>query len=252
VSFLHPFRDHRRNELRGTPLSPEQRAIVEKNAPFAARLSEDDRRELEGHMQVFLDEKRFEGCGGLELTDEMRVTIAAHACRLLLHRETDYYPELESILVYPHAYVVPARRTDGRIVIEGDEVRLGESWVRGTVILAWDHVKGRAAHLHDGHNVVLHELAHQLDAEDGAMDGTPELGAQSLYGAWSNVLGREFLDLEERLAQHLPTDIDPYGATSPAEFFAVVTETFFEAPDRLRAKHPELYEVLAEFYRQRP
>jgi MtfA peptidase len=247
------FKSKRRERLRGTPLSDEQRAIVRRKVSYFSRLSDEDRRELEGHMQVFLAEKRFEGCGGLELTDEIKLTIAAQACILLLHRETDYYPGLGSVLVYPSAYVVKQTRQKlGDLVVESEQVRVGESWVRGAVVLAWDAVQRGASDCHDGDNVVFHEFAHQLDAEDGAMNGVPALAQRSLYSAWARALGAEYDELLERVAAHQPGDIDAYGAISPAEFFAVVTVAFFEMGAQLKAKHPDLYEVLRAFYRQDP
>lgn len=251
LKFL--FKRKRRDALRQEPLSEREREIIGRNVPYVASLSAEDQAELEGHVRIFLAEKSFEGCGGLTLTDEIRTTIAAQASVLLLHRETDYYPGVEAILVYPSAYVVPnARRMLGNVVVEGDQARLGESWVRGVVVLAWDAVRRGASNVHDGHNVVLHEFAHQLDAEDGAMDGVPELGTRALYSAWAHALGAEYEELLERVAAHKPSDIDAYGATSPAEFFAVLTEAFFETGARLKRKHPELYEVLQEFYKQDP
>jgi MtfA peptidase len=251
VLFL--FKKKRREKLRSRPLSEQQRAIVRRNVPYVARLSAADLRELEGHIQVFLAEKNFEGCGGLAMTNEIKLTVAAQACILLLHRETDYYPGLDSILVYPSAYVVKnTRQKLGDFVVEGDEVRLGESWVRGTVVLAWDAVQRGAANRHDGRNLVLHEFAHQLDAEDGSMDGAPNLGKRSLYSPWAHALGTEYEELLARVAAHQPGDIDDYGARSPAEFFAVVTEAFFETGVTLKSRHPEIYEVLRAFYRQDP
>jgi len=216
-----------------------------------AALDAEERRELEGLVQIFLAEKHFEGCGGLELTDEIRVTIAAEACRLLLHRETDVYPQLVSVLVYPSAYRATTQSQEGRVVIERDDARLGESRVRDAVVLSWDHVLRSARHLGGG-NVVLHELAHQLDAEDGAMDGAPALGDRARYASWARVLGEEFAELSRRLHDGRPSDIDDYGATNPAEFFAVITEMFFGRAALLQARHPELYQELVSFYRQDP
>ena len=228
------------------------RALVEKNVPYVGRLTPEDRAELFGLIQIFLAEKHFEGCGGLEITDEVRVTIAAQACVLLLHRETDDYPNLTSILVYPTTYVVrEGRRTAEGLVAEGPQARLGESWARDVVVLAWDSVLSGAADIHDGHNVVLHEFAHQLDQEGGGA-GAPALPRRSMYVAWARVLGHDFDQLVRDVAHHHRTLIDRYGATNPAEFFAVVTETFFEKPRELRARHPELYTLLKEFYRQDP
>jgi Mlc titration factor MtfA (ptsG expression regulator) len=251
LDFL--FKNKRRAGLRARHFPAEWTAILERNVSFFRHLTADDRREIEGHVQVFIAEKSFEGCGGLELTDEIRVTIAAQACLLLLHRETDDYPTLDSILVYPHAYVARStQRLEGGVVVEGAAARLGESWTRGVVVLAWDHVLSGAVSMHDGHNVVFHEFAHQLDAEDGAMDGAPMVGARTRYTAWARTLGEEYEALCARVSRHRPTDLDAYGATNPAEFFAVVTEAFFEKPRALQAKHAALYAELAEFYRQDP
>lgn len=235
------------------PFAVEWRALIEKNVPIVACLSPEDREALVGHIQVFLAEKRFEGCGGLQMTDEIRVTIAAQACILLLHRETDYYPNLVSILVYPTTYVVRGgRRTAEGLVAEGPQARLGESWARDVVVLAWDSVLSGAADIHDGHNVVLHEFAHQLDQEGTSGSGAPVLPRRSMYVAWARVLGNDFDQLVRDVAQHHRTLIDGYGATNPAEFFAVATETFFEKPRQLRSRHPDLYAQLKDFYRQDP
>ena len=245
------FKRHRRDALLAQPFPPAWREILDRDVAYVAKLGEADRAELEGLVQVFLAEKNVEGCGGLVLTDEIRVTIAAQACLLLLHRETDIYPDLETVLVYPHAYRARATRRDGPVVIESEDARLGESWTRGVVVLAWDHVASSARHL-GGDNVVLHEFAHQLDAEDGSMDGAPDLGSRARFASWARVLGEEFAELSSRIHAGRPSDIDAYGATSPPEFFAVVTEMFFEKPQQMRKRHPELYAELATFYRQDP
>jgi MtfA peptidase len=243
----------RRKKIRSRPFPPAWLAIVEKNVPYLQDLSEADQERLLSDILVFLDEKNFEGCGGLSLTDEIRVTIAAQACLLLLHRKNDDYPRLRSILVYPHAYRVNVTKgsPDG-LIQEGPETRAGESWGHGAVVLSWDDVKKSASDLRDGHNVVLHEFAHQLDQEDGAADGVPILARRARYTAWARVLGSEYRELVSEIDKGHRTDIDPYGAISPAEFFAVVTECFFENPVALKRKHPELYDQLRLFYRQDP
>ncbi len=226
--------------------------ILVANLPHASLLCAEDRQELEELVRIFISEKRFEGCGGLVITDEIKVTIAAQACLLLLHRDTDIYPGLESILVYPHAYHTRSERREGPLVVEADSVRLGESWVRGALVLAWDHVRSATHHVAPGQNVVLHEFAHQLDAEEGAMEGAPDLGSRARYVAWARVLGKEYETLSDRVHAGRSSDIDSYGATNPAEFFAVVTEMFFERPRPLRKHHPALYAELLAFYRQDP
>ncbi|MCA9750584.1 MAG: zinc-dependent peptidase [Gemmatimonadetes bacterium] len=250
---MHPFRDARRRRLSARPFPPEWDRILERNFPLDRALPAADRAELRRRVRIFLAEKHFEGAGGLDLTEEIRVTIAAQACLLLLHRGEDFYPRLDSIIVYPAAYRVRTieRSADG-VVHERDQVRLGEAWNTGAVVLSWEDVRYGAADLHDGHNVVLHEFAHQLDLENNAADGAPELPRRSMYVAWARVLGHEYEQLRHEIERGHRTLMDAYGATNPAEFFAVATETFFERPHALREKHPELYDQLSRFYAQDP
>lgn len=246
-------REFRRRRLRNQQFPQEWEEILARNIPQYKHLSAQDREELQGHIQVFLAEKRFEGAAGLVITDEIRVTIAAQACMLLLHRKTDYYPGLSSIIVYPHEYVARhAERAFGGLVREGPQVRLGESSPRGAVVLSWDHVRAGASDVDDCRNVVFHEFAHQLDAEDGRVDGAPPLSQRSMYIAWARIWGQEYESLREKAARGHRTLLDRYGATNPAEFFAVATECFFQRPMRMKAEHPELYEELKGYYRQDP
>jgi MtfA peptidase len=248
------FKQRRRRRFRAKPFPEERKLIVRRNLPVFARLSSADQAELLGHVQVFLAEKHFEGCGGLELTDEIRLTIAAQACLLLLHRETDYYPELVTILVYPSAYIAHEDRyLGGNIWEEGEDGRLGHTGRRmGSLVLAWDAAKRGATDPADGANLVLHEFAHQLDYEDRRTDGAPALKTRAEYLAWARVMNREFQALRAADEQGTPTVLDTYGAKNPAEFFAVATEAFFERPLALRARQPELYAQLAGFYHQDP
>jgi len=247
------LRRRRRARQRARPFPSAWEAIVERNVPIDRRLPEADRAELRGHILVFLAEKRFEGAAGLRITDEIRVTIAAHACVLLLHRSTDIYPGLYTIIVYPGTYVAERTVRDPiGLVTERSEPRRGESSTRGAIVLAWDAVEAAASDLGDCRNVVLHEFAHQLDAQDGQVDGTPVLADRSRYVAWARVLGGEYERLRRDTALGRQTLLDRYGATNPAEFFAVATECFFSQPRGLRAKHPELYAELCVFYRQDP
>ena len=243
------FRRRRREKLKAVPLSEQQWAIIDRRVPLVRGMGEADRRELGGIVQILLREKRFEGCGGLEVTDEIRLTIAAQAGVLLLHRETDFYPTLRSILVYPRAWTAPqATPGPGGVVTEGPQTRLGESWHRGAVVLSWDDVARGAADPDDGHNVTLHEFAHQLDGEAGGMEGAPRLRGPGRYRAWAEALGAEYEELIERLHRGHRTLLDPYAATNPAEFFAVATELYFEKPGAMRRRHPELFEQLEAFY----
>jgi Mlc titration factor MtfA (ptsG expression regulator) len=244
----------KRHRLRARPFPSAWKSIITRNVHVYRRLPPAEQRELLGHIQIFLSEKHFEGCGGLELTDEIRVTIAAQACLLLLHRETDYYPELTSILVYPSAYIAHEDRYLGDNIWEqGEDGRLGHTGRRmGSLVLAWDEAKRGGTDPADGRNLVLHEFAHQLDFEDSQTDGAPALSTRNEYRAWARVMSREFEALQRADEAGTPTLLDTYGATNPAEFFAVTTEAFFERPRALRAKQPELYAELAHFYRQDP
>lgn len=247
------FKERRRKAVRERPFPAEWQSILAENVPYFRRLRSEDQDKLRDLIKIFLDEKRFEGCGGQDVDDEIRVTIAAQACILLLQREGDVYPDLEVILVYPSTYVDKRPRTvEGGIVIEEPEARLGESWSRGVVVLAWDAVLHGASDVRDGKNVVFHEFAHQLDTEDGAADGAPVLEKRAAYGPWARVLGAAFEGLLRDDEEGNRTVIDTYGAKNPAEFFAVVTESFFERPRALRARHPALYEQMRQFYQQDP
>jgi hypothetical protein len=248
------FKRKRRDELRARPFDDHERAIVARAVHLWPYLDDEARARIEGDAKVFVAEKTFEGAGGLDVTREMQLTIAAQAAMLGLGREADaeLFPELETVVIYPSVFVADVKKSDGLVTIEGPETRSGESWSTGLVVLAWDEVAHDVRSLHGGHNVVLHELAHQLDAEDGAVDGAPDLGTRKRYVAWAHVLGEEYRALGERLHAGLRTDLDPYAATSPAEFFAVTTEAFFERSAALAARHPALYAELCAFYRVDP
>lgn len=247
------FRGVRRKRLMATPFSSGWEEIIVRNVPLYARLPASLKHRLHGHIQVLLAEKHFEGCGGLEMTDEIKVTIAAQASILLLNRNPRYYPGLDSILVYPSTFLSDTIQYLGdHVYIEEQAAHLGESWRRGALVLAWDSVKRGGMDVSDGQNVVLHEFAHQLDQEDGEADGAPVLERGALYAAWARILRKEYKRLQTKVRSGLKTVMDEYGATHPAEFFAVATETFFEKPHAMKRRHPELYEVLKEYYKLNP
>jgi Mlc titration factor MtfA (ptsG expression regulator) len=244
----------RRQRLRAQPFPRPWLEIIRHNVAFFNRLSASDQAELLGHIQVLLAEKRFEGCNGLELNDEIRVTIAAQACLLLLHRRTDYFPRLLTILVYPSTYIAEDRRQVQDFVWEeGKMVRAGETGRQlGAMVLAWDMTKAGGADPSDGKNVVMHEFAHQLDFENYAADGTPALATREQQLTWREVMTTEFATLRAADETGIPTLLDTYGATDPAEFFAVSVEAFFERPRALRARHPRLYSELKRYFQQDP
>ncbi len=247
------FKKLRRYRVANQRFPEEWLRIIETNVPFYNRLPLEDRTELQHHILIFIAEKRFEGCGKLIITDEIKVTIAAQACMLLLHRKTEYYPGLSSILVYPHAFIASrTKHLPSGVVAEAPQVLLGESWHRGSVVLSWDDVKHGVADINDGHNVVFHEFAHQIDSSGGKGDSTAVLNSRSSYIAWARVLEKDYKKLRRAKARQHPTLLNKYGSTNPAEFFAVVTEFFFEKSEELKEAHPELYNELKRFYQQDP
>ncbi|MGC1440610.1 MAG: M90 family metallopeptidase [Burkholderiaceae bacterium] len=251
VWFLSkPARRRRRHERHGDKPFPDQwRKILRRRMPYYRRLPFNLQRQLQQQIHVFIAEKNFVGCRGLEVTDEMRVLIAAQACLLLLNRQTGCYPTMSEVLVYPDTFIVERDEVDAANVVH--RVRRpvsGESWANSQVVLSWADVLEGAADPGDGQNVVIHEFAHQLDQESGSGNGAPGFSDAEQAGRWSDVLSNEFNRLREQLAIDSEPLLDPYGAQSPVEFFAVATETFFERPVRLYAEHPLLYEELARYY----
>ena len=249
--FIYPRWRLRRVLAR--PLPPAAEAVLQRNIPVYKRMSPDLQQQLRRMVVQFLHQKKFIGCEGLDVTDEMAVTIAGQACLLLLNRPSKVYPALHSILVYPTEFV--AQRAEvgpGGVVTPGRQSMLGESWDDGRVVLSWDNVRRGAADWTDGHNVVLHEFAHQLDSESGRANGAPYLGHPDSYREWSEVLSRDYQNLRLNAMYRQQTVMDPYGATNPAEFFAVATETFFEKPYQMAEHHPALYAEFLKYYRVDP
>lgn len=244
----------KRSKIRRSTFPKEWIEILKTNFGIYNQLPCADQQELQKHILVFLSEKCFEGCSGLKIDDEIRVTISAQACLLLLHRKPEYYPSLKTILVYPSSYLAknPYDSTD-------KSHRLGESWQYGPVVLAWDSSARGGKNAYDGNNVVIHEFAHQLDQMDGIADGAPTLGKgeqlekrKLKYRSWALVFTQEFESFQKKAAKGKKTVIDHYGATNPAEFFATATEAFFEKSRQLKKKRPELYKELRSYYKQDP
>jgi MtfA peptidase len=247
------LREQRRRRSLETPFPDEWRAILDSNMAHFGYLSAEERRRLCELVQVFVAEKSWVGAGGLELTDEVRVTIAGQACLLVLGLDHVLYANVETIIVYPAA-VRPVRAEEPffaapRVVREVMPV-LGEAHQHGPVILTWRAVRRGGMHPGRAPNVVYHEFAHKLDMLDGAVDGVPPLTDRREYRRWVEVCTREFEALREAVDQGAATLLDPYGLTDVGEFFAVVTEVFFDQPLELAEQHPELYDVLSRFYRQ--
>jgi Mlc titration factor MtfA (ptsG expression regulator) len=242
----------RRAKLRQQPAPALVIETLEQRVGIYSQLPDELKAQLHGHINVFLDEKRFLGLGGLEITDEMCIIVAGLACVLLLNRDATYYPGFSSILLYPKAYVSTDVRYDGEVEVRREMTRAGESWHRGPVVLSWDDVMQGAANVGDGYNVVLHEFAHKLDEENDGTNGLPILTEQSHYDEWAAVLGREYKSLETRVSRGKNRVLDEYALTSPPEFFAVATESFFEKSRAMQERLPDLYEQLRNFYRVDP
>jgi Mlc titration factor MtfA (ptsG expression regulator) len=263
----------RRRRALAQPLAPGQLAVLERHVAQYARMGPDQQALLQRLVRQFLFEKKIVGCAGLEVSDEMRVTIAGQACLLLLganagrRMPSPVYPQLHTILLYPGAFLVPKNEIDeAGVVTPTRHDLLGESWGDGRVVLSWQHVRrgadgealdaaaadAAAADAVIPHNVVLHEFAHQLDSESGSHNGAPYLGSADSYRSWSEVLSRDFAELRADAVFGQRGVLDHYGATSPAEFFAVATESFFEQPHRLAARHPALFAEFEKYYRVDP
>lgn len=246
--------DRRRKKILDAPFPGEWRAIIEKRVAHWAYLDDGERAHLQQLVQVFVAEKDWEGLGGLEMTDEIRVTIAAEACLLILGLEHSLYRQIPSILVYPRTVLAPPPPPSFfgvvKTPVKAAMPVLGQAIQRGPIVLVWDAVRRDSADGRDGHNVVLHEFAHKLDMLDGGADGVPPLSDDATYRRWIEVFTREYEDLERRTEKGQRTYLGEYALTNGAEFFAVATEHFFEQPLVMERDHTAMYEVLRDFYRQ--
>jgi MtfA peptidase len=244
--------ERRRKHLLEQGFPPAWDEYIDDNVAMARRLEAEVRTRLRELVQVFVAEKHWEGCGGLELDDEMRVTIAGTGCQLLLGRSHDLFAEVESILVYPSAVVVPPQQRSmfdaGARPIEDDIPALGVAHRGGAMVLAWDSALRGARDPKDGHNVVIHELAHKIDFLDGSADGTPPLPSGSARRAWTEAFAPAFLAHKERAEHGERSFLDDYAITNEAEYFAVATEAFFEKPVALARELPDVYAALRQFY----
>ena len=252
VAVFVVFRDRRRRALLAAPLPTAHKHIVEQRMPLYAKLPGDLRANLDGLINRFLAEMRFHGLEGVVITDEIRVTIAAQACILLVNKKNRWFSSLKTVHVYPTTFRSRLKSVEGHVHSERKQTRSGESWAKGPVVLAWDHAAYGAFAPHDGQNVVMHEFAHQLDEQTGVTDGAPLLDRDQSARGWALAFRAAYRRLQRDAEAGNRNVLDAYGATSPAEFFAVATELFFERPGDLRAQEPELYQELSHYYRIDP
>jgi Mlc titration factor MtfA (ptsG expression regulator) len=250
------FRERRRKKLTRAAFPSSWEEIIRRNVAHYCMLEDSERARLCALIQVFIAEKHWEGAGGLKLDDEIRVTISAQACLLILNLPHNYYRNVQSIIVYPSTVVPPQRKPGpfetGVTPVPIEQPILGQAFLRGPVIIIWDAALHGGRHPELGHNVIYHEFAHQLDMLDGAADGTPPLRDRVEYRDWALTCSREYQRLRRDAARGRKSFLNAYGATSAAEFFAVATEQFFDQPQLMIEQAPDLYRVLQEYYRQNP
>jgi Mlc titration factor MtfA (ptsG expression regulator) len=251
--FFSWLRRRRRAKLVAQPFPPEWLTFLLKNVAHYQHLSASEQARLRDDLRIFIAEKHWEGCGGLKMSDEIKVTIAAQACLLVLGMKHNYFDRVLSILVYPRGYRVAAEdETRDGPIFDQRNARLGEAHYRGPVVLSWAEVLSDGRSPSTGHNLVFHEFAHQLDFLDGVVDGTPPLKDAAQARRWHDVMTAEYQRLIRESASGKATVLDQYGTTNEAEFFAVATECFFDQPVALKQRHAQLYDLLKEYYQQDP
>jgi Mlc titration factor MtfA (ptsG expression regulator) len=255
ISGILLYRSHakrtQRKRLLASRLSDRQRETILTHVPLIKRLPIPLREQLEGKIQLFLDQVEISGCNGLEVTEEIRLSVAAQACLLIVNSGA-WYKNLRTILMYPSAFKSVRSTHDGFVVQTREVVRSGESWSRGPVILSWKHSRQGAANDGDGHNVVLHEFAHQLDDLSGSTNGVPLLKGAQTFARWERVFLASYERHLKNVESGRKTVLDAYGATNHQEFFAVAIEVFFEKPERLQAEEPDFYAQLSELLQLDP
>ncbi len=255
VAGIFGFRYWSKRRLRAglltSSLSDQQRAIVANQVPLTRKLPTELRGRLEGKINLFLNQVDFVGCNGLDVTEDMKLSIAAQACLLIANTDT-WYENLHTILIYPGAFKSRMTRQNGYVLTERETVRTGESWSRGPVVLSWQHTKQGASDDEDGHNVVFHEFAHQIDDLSGHTDGVPILNKDQKFTEWAEAFVSAYDRHVHSVHAGHRTVIDAYGAEGPEEFFAVSVEVFFEQPAALKRSEPAVYEQLSRLFQLEP
>jgi Mlc titration factor MtfA (ptsG expression regulator) len=240
-----------RKQLLSTTLTEFERAIVFDQVPIARSLPLHLQNQLEGKTNLFLHQVDLHGCNGLEVTKEIELSIATQACLIIMNSDA-WYKNLRTVLVYPSAFRSRQVSHDGYFATNREVVRLGESWSRGPVILSWAHAAQGAANEADGHNVVLHEFAHQLDDLSGQTNGVPLLGRGQRFAEWERVFLAAYARHVDNAERGRKTVLDHYGAENHQEFFAVAIEVFFEKPAQLHKAEPEVYDQLSKLLQLNP
>lgn len=243
------FRNRRRKKILAKPWSESWDLHLQRNVRLSWEMTAAELDALKHRIKIFVAEKNWEGCEGLQLTEEIKVTVAAQACLMLLGVKEYYFDNVQTILMYPHAF----EREAGDGLNEGQtHYRAGEAWQGGPIILSWKDTLSGGRDQDDGHNLVIHEFAHALDGLDGEMGGNVMFDDTASGQSWQRVVDQEFATLVQAKESGTRTLLDHYGATNKAEFFAVASETFFEQPRELSHDHTELFELLRKYYRLDP
>ncbi len=252
ILMLRGWKQRRdRARLLESALTQSEREIIARQVPLVAQMPQSLRDQLEGKVCLFLDQVTFQGYNGLEVTEEMQLSIAAQACLLVVNTDA-WYDNLTTVMIYPSAFKSKGQRSDGFVVTQTETVRTGESWARGPVILSWEHSAQGALNIEDGHNVVIHEFAHQFDERSGQTDGVPLLARSQSHATWVKVFREAFERHVHLTEQGKPTVIDPYGATGHEEFFATAVEVFFERANALQEAEPDVYDQLLQVFQIDP
>lgn len=253
ICFQRVRRQRRWSKARREKFSQQSRDVLQEEFTPYQHLSQIEREQLELKIKYFLLHKRIEGMGELKLTPRMKLLIAANACLIITNLEVnDVYPGLSNIFVMESSYIEKDNPVDPRSGRPLHVTRLGESWKRGPIVLSWSSIKQSIDLPQKKHNLIIHEFTHHLDQQDGYFDGTPKLSSDHQFHVWANVMGKEFKVLRTKVAHHKKSDIDSYGATNEAEFFAVVTEYFFTDPEMLEKKHQDIFQIYLDYFKIDP
>ena len=226
------------------PIPEHYQDMLKRFTPYQF-LSAEEKKRFQGRFLYFLEDKFFNGVGDLVVTEEMKVFIASEACLMITNIPGGVYPGLKNIYIMEDVFIPKDNPVNALTGLPTHSARLGEAWKQGPIVLSWKSIT-------QGSSVIFHEFSHQLDQQDGSFDGTPHLEGEGNYSRWAQVMGKDYLKLRNDVLKHKKTDIDSYGATNEAEFFAVISEYFFTNPNHLKEKHPEMYGELQNYFKLDP
>lgn len=234
------------------PFTEENDAFLTSNFHPYAFLTDSEKNSLQRKIKFFLTTKNINGVANFNVTDDMKLLVAAEACLLIMNIQEDVFPGLSNIFLMEDTFIEKDNPINPVTGVPMAMPKLGEAWKGGPIVLSWKAIYSGLKQNQNKANVVFHEFAHNLDQQDGNFDGTPPLGKGGNYQRWSVVMSKEFFELKRILKTHHRSDIDSYGATNEAEFFAVLTEYFLSCPRQLQRKHPGIYEAFNQYFKLDP